>query len=77
MIQARRMIRMIIYLDPIKKLQRAGYSLYRLRKEKLIGNGTLERIKSGQSVSTETIDTICRLLDCQPGDILEYKKGED
>lgn len=68
---------MIVYLDPLRKLQEHGWSTYRLQKEKQIGNGTLSRIKSGQSVSTDTIDTICRLCDCQPGDIIKYEKGED
>ena len=66
---------MIVYLDPIGKLQQAGYSTYRLRKEKLISNGTIIRIKAGLSISTDTIDTICRLCNCQPGDIIRYEEA--
>lgn len=68
---------MIIYLDPLGKLANKGWSGYRLQKEKKIGNGTLIRIRKGESVSTDTIDTICELLECQPGDILRYEKGEE
>jgi len=32
----------------------------------------LQKFRSGEMVHTSNIDTICRLLNCQPGDILEY-----
>ena len=68
---------MIVFKDPLKKLQDHGWSAYRLVKERQLGNGTITRLRNGESITTDTIDTICKLLDCQPGDILEYKKGED
>ena len=60
----------------MKKLSDAGWSTYRIRKEKVIGNGTLQRIKANQSISTDTIDTICSLCDCQPGDLMVYIKED-
>lgn len=59
-------------IDVMAALKNAGYSTYRLRKEKLIGEATLTRIRSGEMVSWENIATLCRLLDCQIGDIVEY-----
>lgn len=38
---------------------------------------TLERLKKNSPVSTKTIGVLCELLDCQPGDIMEYIKDED
>ncbi len=65
---------MIIFVDILKLLRDHGYSVYRLRKDKLIGNGTIMRIRNGESISTDTIATICRLCDCQPGDLMRYEK---
>ena len=66
---------MISYrFDMLEKLKSAGFSTYKLRKDKLMGEATIQQLRTGQLVSWATIDTICRLLDCQPGDILQYIK---
>lgn len=63
----------IIYkIDVLDALKKAGFSSYRIRKEKLLGEATLQRIRNGDLVSWENIATICKLLSCQPGDIVEY-----
>jgi len=36
----------------------------------------MQKIRTGEIASKETLNTICRLLDCQPGDILEYIPDE-
>lgn len=59
-------------IDIIAQLKEAGYTTYRLRKEKLIGEATLTKIRNTYLVSWENINTICKLLHCQPGDLLEY-----
>ncbi len=64
---------MIRFEDPLKKLSDSGWSTYRLQKERQISNGTISRLRAGQSISTDTLDTICRLCHCQPGDILSYE----
>jgi DNA-binding Xre family transcriptional regulator len=33
---------------------------------------TVDRLKHNMSVNTEIIDRLCKILDCQPGDIMEY-----
>ena len=63
---------MIIFKDILKKLSAAGWSTYRHQKEKQISNGVISRLRAGDSISTNTVDTICRLLQCQPNDIMEY-----
>lgn len=63
----------IVYkMDILSALKDAGYSSYRIRKEKLLGEATLQKIRSKELVSWENITTICQLLNCQPGDIVEY-----
>ena len=54
-------------------LKRAGYTTYRLRQEKLMGQSTLQQFRTGELTSWKNIDTLCHLLDCQPGDIVGYK----
>lgn len=43
-----------------------------------ISNVNLSNIKTGKisAIRFSTLDAICNALDCQPGDILEYKSGE-
>ena len=64
----------IIYkMDVLAALKDAGYSSYRIRKEKLFGEATLQKIRNNELVSWENISTICQLLKCQPGDLVRYQ----
>lgn len=44
-----------------------------------IANVNLSNIKTGKisAIRFSTLDAICDVLDCQPGDILEYKRTTD
>lgn len=65
-------------LDILDALKKVGYSQNRIREEKLIGQATLTQLRHGELVSWKTIDTICKLLQCQPGDLVEYMpEGSD
>ena len=59
-------------IDIMAALKERGYSSTRIREEKLIGQSYLQQIRQGELVSWKTIDTLCKLLECQPGDIVEY-----
>ena len=59
-------------IDILEELKEKGYSTYKLRKDKLIGEAQIQKIRNGEVASKETLNTICKLLNCQPGDILEY-----
>lgn len=59
-------------IDVLMALKDAGYSSYKLRKEKIIGERTLQQFRNGEIVSAEQLAKVCELLKCQPGDILEY-----
>ena len=67
---------MIVYKQIMEKLAKAGYSSYRIQKENLSPGSTMTRIRQGMSVSTNAIDKICELCECQPGDILEWVPGK-
>lgn len=59
-------------MDVLAALKEAGYSTYKLRKEKLLGESVLQQIREGVPVSWANLARLCALLDCQPGDLLEY-----
>ena len=61
--------------DILGALKESGYSTYRLRNEKLFGESVIQQLRKGELVSWANIDRICSLLNCQPGDILEYSEG--
>ena len=63
-------------IDVIAALKAAGYSTYKIRKDKLLAESTLQLIREGKPVSWENVATICALLDYQPGDIMEYVPEE-
>ncbi len=65
----------IVYrMNVLEKLKESGYSTYRLRKEKLLAESTIQSIRDGNLVSWENMGRLCELLDCQLGDIAEYVK---
>ena len=65
----------IVYkIDVLKELKEKGYNTSRLRKEKIMGEATIQKIREKQLASWATIDTICALLGCDVGDIVEHVK---
>lgn len=63
----------IVYkFDVLAALKEKGYSQNRMRVEKLIGQSYLTQLRHGELVSWKAIETICQLLDCKPGDLLDY-----
>lgn len=59
-------------IDILAALKAKGYSSTKIREEKLIGQSYLQQIRHGELVSWKTLDMICSLLECQPGDLIEY-----
>lgn len=60
-------------MNVLAALKEAGYTTGRIRSEKIMGEQMLQKIRTGDEMpSWGTIETICRLLNCQPGDIVEY-----
>lgn len=59
-------------VDVIAILKEAGYNTSKIRKDKIMGEAMLQKIRSGQMVSWATLETICDLLNCQPGDLIEF-----
>jgi len=61
-------------------MEEKGITSYTIKKDNVIGQATFKKIKEGGAIDTRTISKLCALLNCQPGDIIEYapdtKDGE-
>ena len=62
-------------VDVLAELKKKGYSSTRIREEKLIGQSYLQQLRHGELVSWKILDVICSLLECQPGDLIEFVEG--
>lgn len=60
-------------IDVIQALKDKGYNTTRIRKEKLLSESTLQKLRKGQGVAWENLESFCRLLDCDVSDIIEYR----
>lgn len=62
---------MISYRKLFILMEEQGRNKYYLRRHHFHGD-TVSRLVKNQSLSTIIIDRLCKVLDCQPGDIMEY-----
>lgn len=63
---------MLIYtIDVLQALKQKGYTTSRIRREKLIGESTLQALREHRPIGWVNIEKICDLLECQPNDFLE------
>lgn len=53
-------------------LKEKGYSSYRIRKENVFNQSSLQNMRHQLPVSWKDIETICRITGKQPGKLLEY-----
>lgn len=66
---------MISYKPFWKTLKKANISQYQLQAQG-ISHSTLTRLKRDENVSTDTINKLCSILDCEVGDIMEFVKNK-
>lgn len=67
----------IKYDKLIALMREKGITSYTLKRDNIIGQATYKKIMEGGDIDTRTIAKLCKLLDSQPGDILEYVPGEN
>lgn len=63
-------------INVLDALKDKGYSSYALRKEKLLSESTIQKLREGEGVAWDNLDTLCRLLDCDISELLEYQREE-
>jgi putative transcriptional regulator len=58
-------------------LKEKGITTYKIRKYNLISQAALTKMKNGGgNIDTRTLERVCSVLDCQPGDIMKYVEDE-
>lgn len=64
-------------INVLAALKSAGFSTYKLRKEKIFNETVLQKFRDDELVTADNLALLCKLLNCQPGDILEYEPEPD
>lgn len=64
---------MIKYNKFFELMNEKNVSTYELRKRSILGSTTIKMLRKNQcGLSKDDLNNICELLDCQPGDLMEY-----
>ena len=59
-------------------LNRAGINVYKAKKTGVISQNTLYKLKNGDTrITLDTLDSICNILDLNPGDVIEFIRTEE
>jgi len=66
----------IVYTPLWNTMKEKGFTTYTLRVKLKMSSATVQRLRKGMSVSTNTLDDLCEWLDCTLADIAEYVKDE-
>jgi len=67
----------IINLDVMMAKRKIGLTELASRVELTQANLSILKNGKGRAMRFSTLDRLCKELDCQPGDILEYVQGGD
>ena len=67
---------MISYAPLWKTMDEKSATTYTLRVKGGVSGSTLLRLQANESVSTNTLDAICKILNCSISDIIEYIPDE-
>jgi len=68
---------LIYKIDVLADLKAKGYNTNKLRKEKLIAEGVIQALREKKPISWANVEKLCALLNCQPGDIMEYVEDKE
>lgn len=67
----------IVYEKMIKIFKERGITSYTFRNNHVISQRTWTNIQTGKGLDTKSLNALCKYLDCQPGDLLEYVPDEE
>lgn len=59
-------------VDVLAMLASAGWSSYRIRQERILGERAVQKLRDRKLPSWQELDRICSILRCHPCDLLEY-----
>ncbi len=64
-------------IDVMKELKIRGYPANRCRRERILSESTMQRLREKKPIGMDAINTICIILSCQPSDIFEIVPTAD
>lgn len=67
---------MISYEPLWETMRRRQATTYTLQVKGEISSSTVRRLKANESVSTNTLDALCKILECEIGDIIKFLPDE-
>ena len=67
---------MISYAPLWEMMKKRGATTYTLQVKGGISSSTIRRLKAGESVSTNTLEALCQILECTLSDIVAYLPDE-
>jgi len=67
---------MISYAPLWETMKKQGATTYTLQEKGEISSSSIRRIKAGDSISTNTLDKLCRILKCELADVIAYIPDE-
>lgn len=67
---------MVSYAPLWRTMAERGATTYTLQVKGNISSSTIRRLKAGESVSTNTLEALSKLLDCKIQDIIEFVPDE-
>ena len=68
---------LVYKIKVIDALKARGFSTYRLRKEGLFSESALQRLRNAEPISWSNLEVLCKLLNVQPNEIIQYIPDED
>ena len=69
---------MFVYkFNVIEALKEAGCNTTRIRREKVIGENALQKLRENKMIGMDTLDRLCKALDMQPGNIIKYIEDDN
>lgn len=68
----------MMVFDPLwKTMKEKKVTIYALVVKHGISRGTVNKLKHNKNVTLVTIEHLCRILQCQPGDIVAYVEEKE
>lgn len=67
----------MMVFDPLwETMKKKNVTIYALVVKHGVSRGTVNKLRHNKNVTLVTIEHLCKILDCQPGDIVRYVKEE-
>ena len=64
-------------INVVEAMAKKGFNSYRMKKEGLMSQGTIKKLANNENVTLDTLNTVCCILRCDIGDIIEIEPTND